>query len=310
MGKMDPYSILGVNRAASEDDIKKAYRKLARQFHPDVNKNSKASEAKFKELSEAYDILSDAEKRRLYDRFGHDGLNSSFGSYRPSGTGGAFGGTGYRFNFGNSSNSGIFEDIFSDFFRNQSGRSNRSYGPARGRDLEYELTIEFQQAYEGVHAFVTVMEKRIEVHVPAGVDTGSRIRVAGQGSRGSRGGPSGDLYLDLTVKPHEFFRREGSHIYLAVPIAFSEAILGARVEVPGPDGRLALKIPPGTQPGTSFRFKGKGFPSVKDRIRGDFFVTANVLIPGNVDSVSEKLVREFQTRNPSNPRDGLWNHNS
>jgi DnaJ-class molecular chaperone len=310
MGRIDPYRVLGVTRAASEEEIKKAYRRLARQHHPDMNNSSKASEVRFKELSEAYEILSDADKRSRFDRFGYEAVSSGFSGFGSDGTRnpfgeGAFGHRGYGFNFGRSSGPGIFEDVFSEFFRFQSGRPYGAHGPSQGRDVEYDLTVDFSQAYHGVHAFVTVRDRKIDVHVPPGVDTGSRMRVPGQGAPGLRGGPSGDLYLDITVTPHEFFRRDGINIYLSVPITIGEAILGARVEIPGPDGRLALKIPPGTQPGTSFRFKGKGFPSLKGKVRGDFLVTANILIPGNIDSVSRDLVTEFERRNPVNPREGL-----
>ena len=310
MTKNDPYRVLGVNRGASEEEIKRAYRRLARRHHPDMNNNSKAAEGRFKEVSEAYEILSDAEKRRLYDRFGHEGMNPGFTGFGASGTKSPFGQHGfpyggYGFNLGRSSGGGVFEEIFSEFFRNHSGRSYGGGRPAVGRDLEYGLKVDFIQAYQGVHAFVTVMDRKIDVHVPAGVDTGSRIRVPGQGTPGSRGGPPGDLYLDITVEPHEFFRRQGAGIYLSLPITIGEAILGAKVEIPGPDGRLSLRIPPGTQSGTSFRFKGKGFPSLKDKIRGDFFVTANVIIPEKMDSVSHDLVAEFERRNPIDPRKGL-----
>lgn len=311
MAKRDPYSVLGVNRSASDEEIKSAYRKLARRHHPDVNNNSRTSESKFKEVSEAYEILADKEKRRKYDMFGHEGLSANAQGFNEASYGasgfkkGSFGGFNFN-NFSGSGDFGVFEDVFSDFFRSQNSRRSKKFGPARGTDLEYELTIDFYQSYQGVSAIVTIMDRKINVHIPAGVDSGSRVRVPGQGAPGLRGGPPGDLYLTLLVTPHPFFKREGDDIQTTLPITLTEAILGAKIEVPGPDGRLLLKVPEGTQSGTSFRFRGKGFPSVKSDARGDFYVTAQVMIPANIDHVSKELLAEFAKRNPVNPRQGLW----
>jgi len=312
MGKPDPYGVLGVSRSASDAEIKRAYRKLARQHHPDVNNNSRSSEVRFKELAEAYEILSDKEKRRKYDQFGHAGLDHGFTEFRGSGNpfaGGGFGGSRFGYGFGGFSGdpeAGIFENIFSEYFRAQTNRGHSRRGPERGSDLDYDLTIDLIQAYQGITAAVRVLERRIDVHIPAGVDTGSRIRVAGQGAPGLRGGPPGDLFLHITVSPHHFFRREGKNIHATVPITLGEAVLGARIEVPGPTGRLVMKIPAGTQSGTSFRFKEKGFPGLKDdSARGDYFVTVQIVIPDHVDRVSEDLLAEFERRNPLNPREGM-----
>lgn len=310
MGKRDPYSILGVNRSASDDEIKRAYRKLARRYHPDMNSSSKTAESKFKELSEAYEILVDKDKRRKYDLFGHEGLSANFRDFSdgaPSSEAFKRSGFGYNFNnFSGSSGYGVFDDLFSDFFRPESNRKGRKFGPSRGSDLEYELTVDFFQSYQGVSAIVTILDRKISVHVPAGVDSGSRIRVPGQGAAGLRGGPSGDLYLDVVVTPHPLFTREGDHIMFTLPITICEAALGAKIEIPGPGGRLLLKIPQGTQSGTIFRFRGKGFPSLKTSERGDFYVTAQVTIPEGIDQVSKDLLAEFERRNPTNPRRGLW----
>ncbi len=311
MSKRDPYQVLGVSRSASDEEIKRAYRKLARRHHPDLNNNSKASEARFKELAEAYELLADSEKRRRYDMFGYEGLDATAGSYGsargPFGQAG-YGRSGFGFDFGSfrgSSKHGIFDDIFSEFFRADADQRNRKRRAARGDDLEYELAIDFDQAYRGASAVVRILERKINVHIPAGVDSGSRIRVPGQGAPGRHGGPPGDLFLDIMVAPHPYFRREGDHVFLAVPITIGEAILGTKVEIPGPDGRLILKIPPGTQSGTNFRFKGKGFPSLRGGGRGDLYVTAQVVLPSRVDSVSRDLLAEFERRNPINPRQGL-----
>jgi DnaJ-class molecular chaperone len=311
MAKPDPYTVLGVSRGAGEEDIKRAFRKLARQYHPDVNK-SRGAETRFKEISEAYEILGDPEKRRRYDMFGHEGVHSDFSGFGSSSArdpfeGMRFGNSGFSFNYGNftgASGSGVFDDLFSEFLGGRSGRTRRRPTQMRGQDVEYDLTIDFEQAYWGVTAEVRVLDKRIEVHVPPGVDTGSRVRVSGQGAPGLHGGPPGDLYLNVRVTPHEYFRREGADIHLTVPVTFGEAVLGGTVEVPGPDGRLALRIPPGTSSGTSFRFRGKGFPHLKDKTRGNFYVTVHVAVPENIDSESRRLVTEFERRNPFNPRKG------
>jgi DnaJ-class molecular chaperone len=313
MSKRDPYHILGVSRSASDEDIKRAYRKLARRHHPDLNNSSKASETRFKELAEAYEILTDSEKRRKFDMFGYEGLDAAARGYGSAGGRGpfgqaGFGRSGYGFDFGSfsgSSKHGIFDDIFSEFFRADADPRNRKRRPARGDDLGYELTIDFDQAYQGATAVVRILERKINVHIPAGVDSGSRIRVPGQGAPGRHGGPPGDLFLDIIVTPHRYFRREGDHVFLAIPITIGEAILGTKVEIPGPDGRLILKIPPGTQSGTNFRFKGKGFSSLRGGGRGDLYVTAQVVVPSRVDSVSRDLLAEFERRNPINPRQGL-----
>lgn len=309
MAKTDPYMLLGVSKTAGNEEIKRAFRKLARQYHPDVNK-SKSAETRFKEVSEAYEILSDPEKRRTYDLFGYDGVRGGCNGFNSSSTrdafsGMRFGNTDFSFNvgkFAGGQGSGIFDDVFSDLFGGRTAKASRRQAP--GQDLEYELSLDFFQAYHGLSAAVSVLDRRIDVHVPAGVDSGSRVRVAGQGAPGLRGGPPGDLYLSIKVRPHEYFRRDKNDIYLTVPITFGEAVLGGVVEVPGPEGRLALKIPSGTQSGTNFRFRGKGFPDLKDKRRGDFYVTVHVAVPEHVDPVSRELVAEFERRNPFDPRQG------
>lgn len=315
MAKRDPYSVLGVSRSTPEAEIKKAYRKLARQYHPDMNQNSKVAEVRFKEISEAYEILNDQEKRQRYDMYGHEGVNADFSGYGSSAGRNPFGGVrfgnrGATFNFGNVSGNtgqGFFDDIFSEFTRAGGGRGTRRPSAQPGKDIEYNLTVEFLQAHQGLAAELSILDRRIDVSIPAGVDNGSKIRVTGQGAPGLRGGRSGDLYLIIRVTPHDYFRREGDDVHLTLPIRFGEAILGARVELPGPDGRLALKIPAGTQSGTSFRFKGKGFPNLRGlKRRGDFFVTVQIAVPDTIDSESRDLVAEFERRNPHDPREGRY----
>ncbi|MDQ7782448.1 MAG: DnaJ domain-containing protein [Desulfomonilaceae bacterium] len=195
MAKRDPYGVLGVSRSASDAEIKKSYRKLARQYHPDMNPNSKDSEARFKEISEAYEILHDPEKRRRFDLYGHEGVDANFQGFGSSGgrnpfEGFRYGNNSYTFNFGNySGGSGhsFFDDVFSEFVRSGPGRGGRRQ-PQAGRDVEYNLTVDFEQAYHGMSAELRILDRRIEVRIPAGVDTGSRVRVPGQGSPGLHGG--------------------------------------------------------------------------------------------------------------------------
>jgi len=309
MLKSDPYKILGVRRDASEAEIKRAYRRLARQHHPDLNNNSKASEQRFKEICEAYEVLSDSDKRRRFDMYGYEDDRWGQPETGPYGAGGVFGRRAYpygrAYGFDQAAGGGIFDDFFSQFTRAQSSRRERYFGPARGRDYEYNLTVDFGQAYQGVHAFVRIKDRKIDVKIPAGVDTGSRIRVSGQGAPGIRGGAPGDLYLEITVTGHDLFKREGKNIYFPVGITLVEAVLGGPIEIPGPDGRLVLKIPPGTQPGTVFRFKEKGFPSLTDPVRGDFLVTVNIVVPRVADEYSRKILEEFERKNPVYPRRGL-----
>jgi len=313
MTKRDPYHVLGVTKRASEEEIKKAYRRLALQHHPDRNNNSKDAERRFKEISEAYEIIGNAEKRRKFDRFGHEGMNADLGGFGSSGGRGGFegmrfGNRGFGFNFENFSGTGgqgVFEEIFSEFFRMSGNKRTWSSSQAPGSDLEYNLTLDFLQAYQGVSAIVTVLDRKIDIHIPAGVDTGSKIRVPGQGAPGLRGGRNGDLYLTISVQPHKYFQRKGNDIHLDVPVTVGEAVLGTKVEIPGPDGRMALRVPPGTQSRTSFRFRGKGFPGLKDGVRGDFFVTVHIVVPEKVDAISRDLLKEFERLNPINPRQGL-----
>lgn len=324
MKKRNPYTVLGVDRRASDEEIKKAFRRLALRYHPDRNPGSNTAEGRFREVNDAYEILSDAEKRRSYDLYGHDGMArasqgfAARGADRGFGSPG-FGGDAFRYQFHRSSDpfgSGGFEDffagqqpfeeVFGDFFSTKRRRRTHRPAPERGSDLEYNLTIEFLDAYRGVSALVRVLDRTIEVHIPGGVDTGSRIRVAGQGAPGLRGGPAGDLFLSLCVNPHPLFQRDGNNVSLHAPITISEAVLGADIEIPSPQGPLTVKIAPGTQTGTVFRFRDKGFPSLKSGARGDFHVTTYVLIPERIDPVSRHLLFEFDRRNPGNPREALW----
>jgi curved DNA-binding protein len=317
MTKRDPYSVLGVSRSASEDEIKTAYRKLARRFHPDLNGSSSVSEAKFREVSEAYEILGDKTRRHDYDLSGYQSHAYGSSGMRPGSRSSDFSGFGFnsrRYAGGSGENffrdfgSGQkpFEDILSEILWGQSRRRTARSTAQRGSDLAHRLVVLFEQAYHGVVIEVHVIERVINVRIPPGVDTGSRVRVPGQGAPGLHGGAPGDLFLDVEVTAHPHFRRAKNDIYLLVPLTIGEAILGARIEIPGPSGPMVLKVPTGTQSGTVFRFKDKGFPSLKDEARGDFFATAQVVVPERLDPVSRDLVAEIERRNPRNPRAGLW----
>ncbi len=312
--------MLGVSRTASNEEIKKAYRRLARRYHPDLNADNARAESKFKELSEAYEILGDQSRRRNFDLYGHEDLHSVFNGFQSSknqGYGQESSGFGYGFrrygrkseqDFFHNTSSGQsgFEDILFDILWGQSRGKSRRPVAERGSDLEYRLAVEFEQAYHGVTIEVRVLDRTISVRIPGGVETGSRVRVPGQGAPGLRGGAAGDLYLNVEVSPHTFFRRQGKDVLLDVPLTLGEAILGARVEIPFLSGSVVLKVRAGTQSGTVFRFKTKGFPSLKNESRGDFLVTARIQIPEFLDPVSKGLLAEIERRNPMNPRAALW----
>lgn len=348
--KRDYYEVLGVSRSATEDEIKKAFRRLAKQYHPDANKEQGA-EARFIEINEAYEVLSDAQKRSAYDRFGHAGVNNGAGA------------AGFAGDFGFSS----INDLFETFFAGAS-TSQRRAGAQRGADLRYDLTITFeeavfgcqkdielprwencstchgsgaapgtstarcsacqgtgeirrvQQSIFGQFVNVTMCERcrgegrvittpcekcrgqgrvrnnrRVKVNIPAGVDDGINVRVTGEGEVSSRGGTPGNLYVILTVKPHPFFKRNGNDIIYELPISFTQAALGAEVEVPTVDNKTtALKIPPGTQSGRSFRLKNMGVPVVHSSARGDQHVTVKVVTPTNLSADEKRLFEELE----------------
>ncbi|RMG57506.1 MAG: molecular chaperone DnaJ [Deltaproteobacteria bacterium] len=346
-GDKDYYRILGVPRDASLDEIKKAFRKLALKYHPDRNPGDKEAEERFKEINEAYHVLSDPEKRRMYDLYG-----TTMGS----GTSEGFGFSDFGFNVGG------FEDIFSEFFGDIFGRSSRSRAQ-RGADLRYRLEITFEEAARGAQKEIrfprqetcpdcggngarngtavetcpvcggrgqvsyqqgffsvtrtcsrcrgegrtireycprckgsgTVMrEKKITVRIPPGVDNETRLKVRGEGEPGKYGGPPGDLYVVISVKPHPLFQREGNNVICEVPITFPQAALGAEIEIPTLEGKEKLKIPAGTQTGTEFVLRGKGFPVLNGYGRGDFVVRVIVEVPKRLTKRQKELLREFE----------------
>jgi molecular chaperone DnaJ len=376
MAKRDFYDVLGVGRNADEKELKNAYRKLAKQYHPDANPGDKSAEAKFKEISEAYDVLKDAQKKAAYDRFGHQAFEAGMGGGR--GPGGA--GFGPEFS---SSMSDIFEDLFGDFMgggrgRQGGGRGRGGGGAARGTDLRYNMEIALTEAFSGKNAQVRVpssvtcdvcggsgakagsapkacgtcggagavrsqsgfftvertcptcqgrgqvisdpcgncggqgrvtRERTLSVTIPAGVEDGTRIRLAGEGEAGLRGGPAGDLYIFLTVKPHEFFQRDGSDLFCKVPVSMTVAAMGGEIEVPTIDGKKArVTIPEGAQTGKQFRLKGKGMPVLRSSQLGDMYIQIAVETPVNLSKRQRELLREFdrESRNNSPESEGFF----
>ncbi|MEW6348499.1 MAG: DnaJ C-terminal domain-containing protein [Thermodesulfobacteriota bacterium] len=311
----DYYSVLGVKRDATTDEIKKAYRKLARKYHPDVNPNDKAAEDRFKEITQAHDVLADEEKRRVYDEFGEEGTRAGFdpeqarryGQWQRSGGFGRRGGGGNFYTdifFGQDPAQGAsFEDFFSQIFRG--GDRAASSGPMKGRDVESALEVDFLTAVKGGTRRVTLQTlsaggrsegtETIDVKIPSGVDDGSRIRLVGKGEPGINGGPHGDLYVTIQVLPHEFFERDGDAIRLELPVTIREAMQGAVISVPTPDGPVQLKIPPGTKAGQVLRLKGKGVCNLKTKVCGDMFVKIVVQLPGTSDPEALKAAEILET---------------
>jgi DnaJ-class molecular chaperone len=307
MANKDYYSTLGVRRNASEKEIKQAYRRLARRYHPDVNPGDATAEQKFKEISEAYAVLGHAENRKKYDQFGPQAFASGFD---PSfATGGGF----HGFQTGNfkdffSGRGGFaegFSNIFEDFFGKAQARPTTA--PTRGQDIEHTVEISFADALHGTTTEVRVVRRDggaewLRVKIPPGVDTHSKVRLAGKGEPGTHGGAAGDLYIVTQVQPHAYFVRQGHDIVCEVPVTLAEAMLGARVDIPTIDGKTTMTLPAGTQNGRKFRLRGKGVPYLKGEGRGDQYVTVKVVLPETLDASSRQLVEELDKRNPLQPR--------
>ena len=354
MAKRDYYEVLGIAKGTSEDDIKKAYRKLAMKYHPDRNPDDPSAEDKFKEASEAYEVLSDAQKRAAYDRMGH----AAFEGGRSAG-GGGFGGFG--------GGGGDFQDIFSQFsdiFGRQGGGGGQQSRQRRGADLRYVMELTLEEAVRGVKKTVTFTapasceacdgkgskspenvqtcptcrgagqirmqqgffsvnqgcptchgrgkvikdpcnvchgsgvtdrSRTLEVSIPAGVDSGQRVRITGEGEAGGAGAQNGDLYVEVVVREHNVFQRDGADLYMDVPISFADAALGKEVEVPTMDGRISLKVPEGTQTGRLFRVRGKGVKPVQSSMVGDLICRIVIETPVNLTARQKELLRELQT---------------
>jgi DnaJ-class molecular chaperone len=313
MASKDYYKALGLSKTASTDEIKKAYRKLARKYHPDVNPDDKKAEEQFKLVSEAHDVLSNPEKRKIYDEFGEDGLRAGFDpeqarQYRQwqqfGGAGARAGGPGFYGDFsfdGNSVNYSGFEEVFKNIFGGSGGRRGSTYGkrgPFKGNDVESSLEVDFLTAIQGGTTRVTLQKhspeggvprsETIDVQVPQGVDDGSRIRLAGKGEPGLDGGPPGDLFIKIRVRPHSIFKREGDNLRIDLPVTIGEAMKGTTVSVPTPTGDVELKVPAGTRSGQVLRLKGKGVPNLKSKAPGDMFVTIRVQVPSTEDEEALK----------------------
>ncbi|MEJ2068312.1 MAG: DnaJ C-terminal domain-containing protein, partial [Deltaproteobacteria bacterium] len=287
MAKRDYYEVLGLDRSASTEEIKKAYRKLARKYHPDLNPGDPNAEEKFKEVSEAHEFLTDPEKKKMYDQFGHAAFDGGmggagaggggFGNWRRySGTGGDFDGFDFNiFTDGSGGGFGSFSDIFSELFGGGGGRRSYARRPRRGEDVHYTMEIDFTAAIKGTTAAISIKTEKgnehLNVTIPPGVNNGSKVRLKGKGHPGTNGGPPGDLFIITKVKPHPYFRREGDDILVDVPITITEAALGAQVTIPTVDGPTRLTIPQGIQGGQKLRLKGKGVPHLKGSGRGDMY---------------------------------------
>jgi len=360
MSKRDYYDVLGVSKSASADEIKKGFRKKAKELHPDRNKDNPDAEAQFKEANEAYEVLKDAEKKAAYDRFGHaafeGGMGGGGGGPRPGG--GDF----------SSAFSDVFDDLFGDFMGGQRGGGGRR--AARGSDLRYNLRVTLNEAFSGLQKTINVptavgctscngsgaeggaepttcptcsgmgkvraqqgfftvertcptcsglgqiiqnpckecggqgrvqKDRALSVNIPAGVETGTRIRLAGEGEAGMRGGPPGDLYIFVEVAPHELFERDGVNLYCRVPVSMSKAALGGAIEVPTIDGgRGRVQIPAGSQSGRQMRLRGKGMPALRGGGGGDMFIELAVETPVNLTSRQKELLKEFEDLSEDN----------
>jgi len=313
----DLYQTLGVSKTAGKEEIQKSYRKLARKYHPDMNADSDEAREKFKRVQEAYDVLSDPEKRAAYDRYGADFEKIRGGGWSPGAGGGpSFDGLDLDQIFGGTGGAG-FQGGFGDFFeqlmggggqggRSRAGRTSRA--PRRGSNLRYELEIPFVTAVQGGKTEFYVQRggsnDKLAVTIPSGVQTGSKIRLRQQGHPSHDGGSNGDLILLIKVSPHPHFKRIGQNLELKLPISFGEAALGAKVDVPTPSGTVTLTIPPCTSSGKRLRLKGQGVQSTKGGA-GDLIVEMQIQLPESLDESSQALVEQFADANPAPARTNL-----
>ena len=309
MSKKDFYQTLGVTKASTPDEIKKAYRKLAMQYHPDKNQGNKKAEDKFKEISEAYEVLSDAEKKKNYDMFGHAGAQGNpfggAGGGNPFGRGGGnpFGNAGAG-GFGGADINDLFGDIFGEAFGGgaQRSRSSQSGRPrnTKGADLRYTLTITFEEASTGTEKVISFVRQagnkedaaKLSVTVPAGVKEGQRLKLSEEGDKPS-GGTAGDLYVIINLQDHLLFKREEADVMLDLPVKYTEAILGTEVEIPTLTGKAQIKIPAGIYSGQVLRLKGKGFPRIGGIGNGDMLVRLLVDTPQKTNSRQKELLEEL-----------------
>lgn len=299
MRKKDYYKILGVSEEASTEEVKKAYKKLARKYHPDLHPGDKSMEAKFKEINEAQGVLLDPKKRADYDYAGKEVFEPVMGG--PFGGGGGGGGGGF-----NMGGLGGIEDLFSSMFEGRGGPMHAR----RGTDIESKMEIDFMQAALGSEFKITLTRgkkrEKITVKIPAGVDDGSKVKLRGKGNPGVKGAGAGDLYITTKVKSHPYFSRKGSKIYLDVPITIKEALLGAVITVPTLTGTTTVKVPPGTKGGQKLRVKKQGVKGVKGNVRGDMYLNIMISVPKPINKRSRELIEEFSKINTYEPRSGLW----
>jgi molecular chaperone DnaJ len=318
MAKNDFYAILGVSRSSSADEIKKAYRKLALQYHPDKNPGNRAAEDKFKEASEAYSVLSDPKSKAAYDQFGHAGAAPP-----PSGgTGGFYTGPNFEdFDFESfrggqrpyttESAYDLFNDLFGDIFSAQAGGAKARRGPSRtrGSDLRYNLSVSFEEAVRGAEKTVRFIRNRngkqdsanLLVTVPAGVSDGQRLKLKGEGDSGTMGGENGDLFVIVTLAQHPLFRRQGVDVLMDLPVSFVDAMTGTEIEVPTLTGRANVKVPPNTHPGQVFRLRGKGFPELNGNKTGDMLLRTIVDVPTDLSREDIEAVRKLAPLGDSAP---------
>ena len=302
MAKRDYYEVLGVSKNASDDEIKKAYRKLAIKYHPDKNPGNKEAEAKFKEINEAHDVLSDKQKRARYDQFGHAGVggaggNPFAGGGNPFGQGGNFNFNGQTFNF--DFGGGGFDDILGSIF----GFGGGARRPRKGADYQTTVTLTFEEAIFGTTKSVSVEGKDLKVKIPAGIDDGMSIRLHGKGGPAPEGATErGDLYVKIRVKPHKHLTREGAIILSEERISMVDAALGCEIDVETVDGKITMKVPAGTQSGTPFKLSGHGVPFRSDGDRGPHIVTVIVETPKNLSRKQKELLEEFK----KSKKRGFW----
>lgn len=298
----DPYKLLGVSRLATADEIKKAYRKLAKKLHPDVNPGDKKIETQFKEATAAYDLLSDPEKRRRFDRGELDENGNPRGGFQagsPWGNARPGGRTKGPRDFGIDvdENDEIFKDFFG--FGRRGGNTGAGAGMRmRGADVTYRLDVDFLEAASGAKKRVGLTDgKTLDVTIPAGTESGSQLRLKGQGMAGQGGGANGDAFVEIIVKPHPYFERDGFDVLLECPVSLPEAVLGGTIEIPTIDGRVALKVPIGSNSGTQLRLKGKGILNPKTKTRGDQYVRFVVTLPAKPDPDLEDAIRKWAKSN-------------
>ena len=307
----DYYQVLGVPRGASIGEIKKSYRRLAKQYHPDVNKGDKAAEEKFKDISEAYNALSDPEQRKKYDMFSQAGFGGAGpGGVRWEQTGGPQGFDYRQVDFGD------LGDLFGDLFemggvKRGGARRTRAYtggpeAPVNGQNTYADVDVGFDEAISGAQRKISIRRgdrvEKITVKIPAGVDNGSKVRIAGKGQPGFGGGDSGDLYLRIHVSPHPDFWREDADVYTEIPITIYDAVLGATVEVPTLAGHSKLKVPAGTAGGQKFRIKGKGAPKLGEKGKGDQYVIVNIVPPKKLSGTAKRAFEELAKEHPYDPK--------